>query len=149
MTEKWNYRLKATVEKSKLTSFQRTRNASNENSFTRIQWHGSIQNKVSIGQTPRANLHWFVLDGGRRDADVELIILDDAIFNQILNRAFVLWRNRKIGKLVDSIFTSLVLETISGKVYIFKWTSIYAQNTISWAFLDCSRERKEKFEVKI
>lgn len=77
---------------NQLTCFQRARNATNEHGFAWIQRHRSVQHKISIWQAPRANLNRLILDGWRRHTDVQLLVLHDAVFNQILDRAFILHR---------------------------------------------------------
>lgn len=64
-----------------LTCFQRTWNAADKYSFSRIQRHRSIEHVVSVRQAPWTNLHWLVLDSWRWDANVELVIFDDTAVN--------------------------------------------------------------------
>lgn len=73
-----------------LTSFQRSRDSTHKDRLSGIQWQGSVEDKVGIRQLPRSDLHRFVLDGGGRDAQVQLIIVLDAGVNQLLYRDLIL-----------------------------------------------------------
>lgn len=75
-----------------LTGFQRSRHATHEHRFARVQRHRGVQHVVGIGQTPRPNLHRLVLDGRRRHAQVQLVLVGDARLNQLLHAALVLFR---------------------------------------------------------
>lgn len=86
----------------KLTSFQRTRHTADENRFSRIQRHGRVQHIVGIRQTPRPDLNGLVLDGGRRNAQIQLIVVGDAGLDQLLHATFVLllkiWKRHNYKK---------------------------------------------------
>lgn len=103
---------------SQLTCFQRTWNSANKDSLSWIQRHWSIQDEISIRQTPGANLNRLVLDGGRRDADVELVVFDDAVLDQILNRAFVLLRVNKEESKLKNLLTILILKRSTKEIFL-------------------------------
>ncbi len=41
----------------RLTSFKRTRNTANKNCFSRVERHRSVENKVSVTESPGTYLH--------------------------------------------------------------------------------------------
>jgi hypothetical protein len=64
--------------------------AADEDGLPRIQRERGIKHEVGVRQSPRPNLHRLVLDGGRRDAQVELILVLNARVDQRLHGCFLL-----------------------------------------------------------
>jgi len=86
-----------------LTGFQRSGHAAHEHRLPGIERHGRVQHEVRVGQTPRPYLHRFVLDGRRRHAQVQFVIVLNARVDQLLHRRLVLQR-----KLNNDIYTLLL-----------------------------------------
>lgn len=134
--------LKASVKQ--LTCFQRARNPTDEHGFAWIQRHRSVQHKISIRQAPRTNLNRLILDGWRRHADVQLLVLHDAVLNQILDRAFVLDGSKKWFGLKCEVNQSS--EQFSSKFsFNFLWLGIGPESSFSFYSSTSSEKSSENF----
>lgn len=74
----------------KLTCFERAWYSAYKDCFTWVQWHGSIQHKVSIWESPRSDLNRFIFYCRWGDTQVQLVIVLYAGINQLLHRALIL-----------------------------------------------------------
>ena len=68
-----------------ITSFQRSWNPSNKDCLPRIKGKGGVKDKVRVAELPRSDLHRLVLDGRGAHAQVELVLVLDALLNQSLH----------------------------------------------------------------
>jgi len=73
-----------------LTCFERAWYSTHKHSFAWIKWHGSIQHKVSIRQSPRSDLYRFIFYCRWGDTQVEFVIILNAGINQLLHWALIL-----------------------------------------------------------
>ena len=75
---------------TELTCFERAWHSTHKHGFAWIKWHGSIQHKVSIRESPRSNLYRFIFYCRWGDTQVELVIILNARINQLLHWALIL-----------------------------------------------------------
>lgn len=73
-----------------LTGFEWSWDSADEHRLPWIQRQRRIEDEVCVGESPRSNLHGFVLDGWRGDAKVELVFVLDARVDQTLHGGLVL-----------------------------------------------------------
>ena len=68
-----------------ITSFQRSGNPSNKDRLPRIKRQGGVKDKVRVTELPRSDLDRLVLDGRGAHAEVELVLVLDALLDQGLH----------------------------------------------------------------
>lgn len=73
-----------------LHCFERPGHAADEHGLAGVEGHGGVQDEVGVRQPPRPDLYGLVLDGGGRHAEVQLLVVHDAGFDELLHRALVL-----------------------------------------------------------
>ena len=64
------------------TGFEWPRDAADEYGLPRVERKGRVQNKVGVRKSPRPDLDGLVLDGGRGDAEVQLVLVLYALVDQ-------------------------------------------------------------------
>ena len=75
-----------------ITSFQRSGNPSNKDCLPGIKGQGGVKDKVRVTELPRSDLDRLILDGRGAHAEVELVLVLDALLDQSLHGALVLIR---------------------------------------------------------
>ena len=91
-----------------ITSFQRSGNPSNKDCLPGIKGQGGVKDKVRVTELPRSDLDRLVLDGRGAHAEVELVLVLDALLDQSLHGALVLIRydfKRKLRQAFYSVLT--------------------------------------------
>jgi len=73
-----------------LHRFERPGHAAHKHGLAGVERQSGVQHEVSVAEPPGADLHRLVLDGGRRHAQVQLVVVLYARVYQLLHAAFVL-----------------------------------------------------------
>ena len=85
------------IQAPQRTSLEGPGDAPHKDSLAGVEGEGGVQHKVGVREPPGTDLDGFILDGGGRHAQVQLVVVLDTRVDQLLHAALVL---RGIGAFV-------------------------------------------------